>query len=137
MYSPLTKKQKLFAFISCTILGTIILLCIGAVFIMQKNAKNASTAFIYQNGTLLERISLSEVTEAYEIRVDGPNGSFNIIEVRPGAIGVTQADCPDQICVKQGFQSSCVLPITCLPHRLVILFSETAEEDTPTDVITY
>ena len=34
---------------------------------------------------------------------------------------VTQADCPDQYCVHQGFRSSGT-PIVCLPHELIIEF---------------
>lgn len=78
------------------------------------------TADIYQNGVLLQSISLDNVTEAYTFTVTGENGCRNEIEVRPGSIGIVSADCPDKLCVHQGFISSSLLPITCLPNRLVI-----------------
>ena len=45
---------------------------------------------------------------------------YNVIEVERGRIRVAEADCPDQVCVRQGWISNSVVPIACLPHRLVI-----------------
>lgn len=77
-------------------------------------------AEIYQDGVLLQSIPLNQVTESYTIRIKSADGGYNEIEVRPGAIGILSADCPDQYCVHQGFIHNSVMPITCLPHRLVI-----------------
>ena len=38
----------------------------------------------------------------------------------PGAICISEASCPDKICVGQGYISNSLVPITCLPHKLVI-----------------
>ena len=42
------------------------------------------------------------------------------MHVEPGAISVTEADCPDGICVRQGKLTTAGVPIVCMPHRLVI-----------------
>ena len=42
------------------------------------------------------------------------------MEVRPGAIRVSEADCPDKICVGMGWLTDGAAPIVCLPHRLMI-----------------
>jgi hypothetical protein len=39
-------------------------------------------------------------------------------------LAIVSASCPDQICVHQGFISTSLLPITCLPNRLVIRVRE-------------
>ena len=44
----------------------------------------------------------------------------NTVHVEPGAISVTEADCPDGICVRQGKLTTAGVPIVCMPHRLVI-----------------
>ncbi len=77
-------------------------------------------ADIYQDGVLLQSIPLNMVTEAYTFTITGENGAENEIEVRPGSIGILSATCPDKLCVHQGFISSSLLPITCLPNHLVI-----------------
>lgn len=77
-------------------------------------------ADIYQDGKLLQSIPLNTVEEAYTFTVVSKNGGQNEIRVCPGSIGIVSADCPDKLCVKQGFISSSLLPITCLPNHLVI-----------------
>lgn len=97
-------------------------------------------ADIYQDGKLLQSISLNTVAEAYTFTVVGENGGQNEIRVCPGGIGIVSADCPDKLCVKQGFISSSLLPITCLPNHLVIqLRTEEAGLKTKpsADMITY
>ena len=77
-------------------------------------------AEIVQDGVVLRVIDLARVTEEYSFSVPCPEGGSNTILVRQGAICVCEADCPDQICVQQGWLRDRAAPIVCLPHRLVI-----------------
>ena len=56
-----------------------------------------------------------------EFTLEAEAGGYNIVTVKEGKIAVTEADCPDQYCVKQGFCNSGE-QIVCLPHKLVISF---------------
>lgn len=96
---------------------------------------NALYADIYQDGALTQTINLNAVTEAYSFTVHGDMEQTNIIEVRPGSIGIISASCPDKICVHQGFISTSLLPITCLPNHLVIQirYSAMDTDDDTTD----
>ena len=47
-------------------------------------------------------------------------GRTNTITAQPGRIRVESADCPDQVCVDQGWISDGTVPVVCLPNRLVI-----------------
>lgn len=76
-------------------------------------------AQIYQDGELLRTIDLNAVAVPYEFTIECDDG-INTIYVEHGAISVKFADCPDQICVNQGSISDSLVPIICLPHRLVI-----------------
>lgn len=110
----------------------------GTDFANKFSSSEIITADIYQNGIRLESICLSTVTESYTITVTGNNGCVNTIEVRPGCIGITDASCPDKLCVHQGFINTSLLPITCLPNHLVIQIrkEKDAGEITP-DIISY
>ena len=59
---------------------------------------------------------------------DTEDGGYNIVTVRDGKIAVTEANCPDQYCVRQGFCNSGA-QIVCLPHKLVISFLGESEID--------
>jgi hypothetical protein len=72
----------------------------------------------------VERIDLSAVKETYTLTYTGKSGVTDVVEVSPGQIRVLEADCPDQICVKQGWIKNSVAPIVCLPNALVIQITD-------------
>ncbi|WP_407382788.1 NusG domain II-containing protein [Ruminococcus sp.] len=51
-------------------------------------------------------------------------GHVNTVEIQDHRIRVRAADCPDNTCVHMGWLSSASMPIVCLPHRLVIEFTD-------------
>lgn len=91
----------------------------AVVIFMQKKRPASPVARITLDGELLEEIRLDQVEKAYSFVVEDEFGS-NTILVEPGRIRVSQADCPDQVCVNQGFISDGTVPIVCLPHKLII-----------------
>lgn len=48
------------------------------------------------------------------------NGGTNILCIREGKAFLTEADCPDHLCVKQGKIDQTGETITCLPNRLTV-----------------
>ncbi|MBQ7678494.1 MAG: NusG domain II-containing protein, partial [Butyrivibrio sp.] len=52
-----------------------------------------------------------------ETWVDGVDGR-NYVVIRDGVCSVTEADCPDGLCVRQGTISRAGEQIICLPHHL-------------------
>lgn len=91
-----------------------------AAWLLLAGRTAGGMAKVYQDGTLLYTIDLRTVEEAYTISVEDPDGGYNIIAVEPGRIRVLEADCPDQVCVRQGWISTSAAPVVCLPHGLVI-----------------
>lgn len=120
----------------------LILICLASLCCLLLPARDNAeyTADIFQNGMLIMSIPLNEETESRVFTVEGENGCVNEVEVRPGSIGILSADCPDKLCVRQGFISDTRLPITCLPNRLVIRLrpvSDAAEDMPVPDTVTY
>lgn len=118
------------------------LICLASLLYLLLPTRNNTecTADIFQNGILIMSIPLNEETESRIFTIEGENGCVNEIEVRPGSIGIISADCPDKLCVGQGFISDTRLPVTCLPNRLVIQLrpvSGTAEDTAVPDIISY
>ena len=118
MQQTTTRKARIIIILLC-IMALISIASICLLFIPSESAKGL-TAHIYQDGDLIESIPLSQVKTSYTLTVTSKDGKSNVIEVRQDAIGIVSADCPDRHCVHQGFIKSAALPITCLPHRLVI-----------------
>ena len=83
---------------------------------------------VVQDGEVLREIDLSRVAERYTFEVTWPQGGSNLVTVEPGRIRVSEADCPDQICVSQGWLSDQAAPIVCMPHRLIIRLKDAAAQ---------
>ncbi|MDE5802356.1 MAG: NusG domain II-containing protein [Lachnospiraceae bacterium] len=131
---PLPVFYRRALLLSALVLAFCLLACLTLYFRLKKPA-NGLTAYIYQDGQLIETIDLHAVTTSYTFTIPAPDGGSNTVEVHPDTIGIIDADCPDKLCVSTGFVNSTLLPIVCLPHRLVIEL-KTNDQSQP-DVISY
>lgn len=94
----------------------------GIIYLNTKDT-GKKIACIYEDGTLVHKIDLTSVRNAYTIELDG-----NIIFVENGQISVIEADCPDKLCIKQGAISNGARPIVCLPNNVVIKLTDDEED---------
>ena len=106
------------------LLAALLLICtvLSVVFLRPGQAQQAQ---IWSDGKLVKTVLLGV---DQEFTVDTPGGGHNTVTVKDGKIAVTEANCPDQYCVKQGFCNSGE-QIVCLPHKLVISFLGESEID--------
>ena len=104
------------------ILASLVLLAAGsaALLLLRPAGEEHPVARITLDGELVREIDLTGVDKPFFFTVEGPAGMTNTILVEPGRIRVSEADCPDQICVHQGFISDGTTPIVCLPNKLII-----------------
>ena len=117
------------------VLSAALIICIIWIIAAKNAGVEDPVAYIYRDGELMETIALNDVTAEYSFTVEATDGGVNTVTVRPGSIGITDADCPDRVCVHTGFISSGTIPVVCLPHRLIIEIHG-GSEDGP-DSITY
>ena len=96
------------------------------VFQMIFLKKEGTYALVQVQQEQRYRLDLQKETE---LVVEDETG-FNKIKVKDGAIGVTEADCPDKVCVRTGYISKTGEVIACLPHELTVTISGAdAKED--------
>ena len=106
----------------------ILLLLAGAALlsvlavVLPRQGEDHPVARITLDGALVQEIELDKVGASFTFTVTGASGLTNTILVEQGRIRVEAADCPDQICVRQGFISDGTVPIVCLPNQLVFDF---------------
>ena len=99
------------------LIGLVLIACSLLIWCFWKQ-EDCGRAEVWQDGKLMYTLDLSRDCE---IRVESSDG-YNIITVRDGKAAVTGSDCPNGYCMQQGFQ--CSGQIVCLPHRLVIRFTD-------------
>lgn len=93
-------------------LFAMVLISVG-VLVFRPDSAEGAIAVITRDGQELHRIDLDGVTQPYTLRIEHPDGEYNLIRVEQGAISVTEASCPDKVCVDQGEIHS-----SLTPHRL-------------------
>lgn len=85
----------------------------------------AGEVSVYQDGVLLYQCSLEE---DQTITVSSPEG-YNLLLIDESEVRVTDADCPDQLCIRQRAISRKGESIICLPHKLVIQIDSGKESE--------
>ena len=106
------------------ILGAVALLLALVCLWQFIGRPGAACAEISVDGRLVQTVDLS-VDQRFT--VEGVGGS-NVVVVEGGKIRVAEADCPGGDCIRTGARSSGP-PIVCLPHRVVIAFTDSGGVD--------
>ena len=92
-----------------------LLLLAGILYLLLNvNRPEGGVAVVRVNGV---------VTERHPLNADGTfplNGGSNILVIRDGQAWLSEADCPDKLCVRQGRIHYSGQVITCLPNRLTV-----------------
>jgi hypothetical protein len=96
-----------------------VILAIAAISLFMGKAlkKEGNSVVVSLDGAKVAEYSLGE-SGTYEL--SGYDGGYNTLVIEEGVAYLTDADCPDKLCVKQGKISKVGETIVCLPHRIVI-----------------
>lgn len=92
------------------------LIGVGYTFIQGANTENAE-AVVLIDGKEYGRFSLDKDREE---RIELSDGSYNILVIKDGKADMTEASCPDKICVNHRDISKRGESITCLPNKVII-----------------
>lgn len=119
------RKQTSVKIALAVAIGIFLVSLVFVAWNMLKNGKEASgkTVRVTQDGKVLYTFNLEKEADC-EYVITTAGGGTNTISIRNGTICVSQADCPDQICVRTGILRSEGEPIVCLPHHLMIQFEK-------------
>jgi len=138
-------------FILLIVLGAFALIMyFGFNWYLNSNQTDDGTANVYYDDQLVLVINLVDGT--YEVINDdyvltthvdfienqyvvtGTNGPV-VIQYKDNQVRVIDEDSPKHICQSQGFTSSPLLPLTCLPNKVVIIIKASSTTEEP-DIIT-
>lgn len=98
------------------------LILIGSVLLVAALLFGVVSLLKKPGAYVVVRVDRTEVAR-YSLTQDGEyplNGGTNILCIRDGQAFLTDADCPDHLCVKQGKVNKTGQVITCLPNKLTV-----------------
>lgn len=110
------------------LLVTIILLIASFVpfytLLSPKKESNSVTAIIKVNNRQVKKLPLDhDVIWKYR-----HGNKLNVIQVKDHKIKIIDANCKDQICVKEGWKSKSEETIVCLPHKFLVELKDDSNE---------
>ena len=94
-----------------------VLVAAGMRIWQMNNTKDTANVVVTIDGEVYGTYPLSEDRTE---RIELPDGSYNILIIADGYADVTEASCPDQICVKHNHIRYSGDAIVCLPNKVVV-----------------
>lgn len=94
----------------------VLVLGIAGIFYLRQGGQGAEVT-VTVDGEVYGTYSLSEVQEV-PILIDGVTA--NLLVIAEGKADMTEADCPDKLCVHQRAISKTNETIVCLPNKVVV-----------------
>lgn len=96
-----------------------------------RQADKDAWIIVTQNGEIAGRYLLAEDNE---LVFKNNLGGRNVLRIKEGQAFMSEADCPDKLCIHQKSISKNGESIICLPHKLVI--EVMGSEDAAIDAVT-
>ena len=107
------------------VLILVLLVVSGAAFALRElTAGHGAEAVVTVDGVETMRLPLAEDTEV----LLGEGDATNLLVIKDGRASVTEASCPDKVCVHTGEISRTGETIVCLPHKLVVSIEGSEQE---------
>ncbi|MDO5017836.1 MAG: NusG domain II-containing protein [Lagierella massiliensis] len=70
-------------------------------------------------GNEYKRLTFASGNNSYEYKIDTAEGT-NVIEIEEEKIQMIKADCPDKLCIRQGYISRVGEVLVCIPNKVVV-----------------
>lgn len=106
----------------------IVLIAAAGLLLFVLTKEEGSTVAVKIDGVVTDTYPLSENREV-SIRTGENDENINILTIKDGKASISEADCPDKICVESRAVSFVGETIVCLPHKLVIEITSEKTDD--------
>lgn len=108
------------------LIAVILLIAAAGMAFLFLNQKPGDKVIVMVDGEVYQEYPLNE-----DITVDipGVNGGINHLVIKDGHADVTDANCPDKVCVRQKQIDKNGETIVCLPNKVIIKVESSTESE--------
>jgi hypothetical protein len=117
------KKNDIILLLFCLLAGVVLW---GGYRLLHR--EKGAYVTIQVDGTVYKTLSLSQDTT---LDIPGVDGGSNHLVIQNGKATISDADCPDKLCVHQAAISNDGESLVCLPHKIIVKVSAEDSPDTP------
>nr|MCR5671645.1 NusG domain II-containing protein [Butyrivibrio sp.] len=82
-----------------------------------------------------KEISIYPLSEDGTYLIKGAGGGTNLLVIESGSARLTEASCPDHLCVHMGSINKAGESIICLPNKVIVEIRSSLGEDTDYDAV--
>lgn len=107
------------------LIGAFLVLGGGLLAYTYLGRQDSTQVSVRVDGTCVKTFSLED-TVTYTITGEG---GTNELHIEDGTVWLSEADCPDQICVNTGKIKYAGQSIICLPHKVVVEIKEAGDAE--------
>ena len=109
-----------------TVLVVAVVFWLGMSLYQKYNTANQAYVLVTIDGVEYGKYPLNEDTTE---RIEFEDGSYNVLEIKDGEAQISEASCPDQICVNHMHIHYSKEMIVCLPNGLIAEIVNGEERD--------
>lgn len=106
--------------------ASVLTVAVLAFFIISLTSRKGGYAEVKKDGKIIGKYPLSRDIEV-EIENDV---SYNLLVIKDGKAYITDADCPDKLCVHHGSAEKDGETIVCLPNKTIVTIRSGEPSDT-------
>ena len=99
------------------LIGVVILLSLGVLVFLNLTKQEGSELVVTMDGNIYKTFQLNQNTT---FTIEGENGTYNTFKIKDGYVDMTDASCPDKICVHHKSIHYNHETIVCLPNKVVL-----------------
>ena len=99
------------------------LICFLFLRYTQSASETVETQYYVVIEVAGEEIARLPLSENATYSIDQEN-MHNLVIIEDGSVYMSEADCANQTCVRQGKITQVGVPIVCLPHQVIVMIVE-------------
>ncbi len=106
--------------------GSVLVIALIATLFIILTKEEGAKVVITVDGEVYQTLPLDENTT---VIIGDQSGDYNVIEIKDGYVTMTEADCPDKLCVSHSEIHYNHESIVCLPHKVVVEITDGEQSD--------
>lgn len=108
------------------LIGTVLFIAAAIIIFMAVTKVNGDKVVVKVDGKIYKELPLNE---DITLTIRGYNGGTNVLAIKNGYADITEASCPDKICVKQKHIKYNGETIVCLPNKVIVQIESDKENE--------
>lgn len=102
------------------VVGALTVALAAGIYLAGPGGEGQLEAQVRQDGRLVRQIALSGLEQPVRVRLEQPDGGYNVVLAQDGRVRMESASCAHQDCVRTGWLEKSGQSAICLENRVSV-----------------